>query len=330
MQRLGITIPLEGLSLPEQIKRFKELADYGYTDFWGAEASGAEGFMPMALAAQNTTETRLGTAIIPVFTRGPALLAMSAQTMSELAPNRFILGIGSSSDIIVSNWNSIPFERPYSRVRDTLRFLKSALQGTKVSEKYATFAVNGFRLSHKVPAGVKIPIYLGALKRRMLHLAGSEADGAILNFLTSSDVKLAISEIKDAAKSANRSIPEIVTRIFVIVSQDSDLSQKIGRMLLSAYLSVDVYKKMHVWFGREEQLTPVWNAWNEGDRQKALELMPAQVVNDIVINGSAEYCGEKILEYVENGVDTPVVALIPTGYDQFDAAKKIADSVLKN
>ncbi len=127
--RYGMTIPLDGVPLAEQRSWIEELAASGYTDLWTAEAGGTDGFTPLALASSWAPEARLGCAIFPAYTRGPALLAMSAASLASAAPGRFVLGIGSSSNVIVENWNGIPFEKPYQKTRDTLRFLRAAFSG---------------------------------------------------------------------------------------------------------------------------------------------------------------------------------------------------------
>ncbi len=96
----------------------------GYTDFWSGETNGPDGFTPLALSAAWTERARLGTGIVGVFQRGPALLAQEAAALADASDGRFVLGIGSSSDRIVEGWNGIPFERPLSKVRETLEFLR--------------------------------------------------------------------------------------------------------------------------------------------------------------------------------------------------------------
>ena len=150
MARYGMTIPLDGIPLAQQRDWIRELADLGYTDLWSAEAGASDGFTPLVLASQWAPEARLGCAIFPAYTRGPALLAMSAASLASAAPGRAVIGIGSSSNVIVEHWNGIPFEKPYQRVRDTVRFLRRALTGEKVSEDYETFSVKNFRLGAKV------------------------------------------------------------------------------------------------------------------------------------------------------------------------------------
>src|SRR6188474_377975 len=137
-KRPGMTVPLPG-PLHSHRDKLAELADLGYTDIWSSEADGADAFTPLALAAAWEPGLRLGTAIIPAYTRAPALLAQSVASLADAAPGRFAIGIGSSSNVIVERWNGVPFERPYQRVRDVVRFLRAALTGEKVTERYDSF-----------------------------------------------------------------------------------------------------------------------------------------------------------------------------------------------
>lgn len=308
MTRYGLTIPLDSLPLHGQRDDIARLADLGYTDVWSTEVDGADGFTPLTLASVWAPTMRLGTAIIPVSTRGPATLAQSAASLADCAPGRVAVGIGSSSDVIVERWNGIPFDRPYQRVRDTVRFLKAALSGEKVVETYDTFAVNGFRLRH--PPEERPVLLVAALREGMLRLAGREADGAIINWLSAEDVARVAPIVRDAAGGERR---EIVARIFVAPSTDADAVRAAGRMMITSYLNVPVYAAFHDWLGRGELLQPMWDAWKAGDRKAALAAVPDQVIDDLVLHGSPESCREQIARYVENGVTTPVLAVLPLG-----------------
>ena len=186
MQRYGITVPFDGIPLADQRELFAELFDLGYTDVWSSEVDGADGFTPLVLASVWAPTLRLGTAIAPVFTRGPATLAQCAASLAAAAPGRVAIGIGASSDVIVEHWNGLEFDRPLQRVRDTARFLRAALSGQKVSERYETFAVDSFRLSLVPDPPPRLLV--AALRPQMLRLAGRESDGAILNWLAPGDV----------------------------------------------------------------------------------------------------------------------------------------------
>ncbi len=317
MQRYGMTIPLSGVPLHEQRDWIAELQDLGYTDLWSSEGPSYDGFTPLALASTWAPRLRMGTAICPVFTRGPALLASSAAALADAAPGRFVLGIGASSDVIVERWNGIPFDRPYQRVRDTLLFLRAALRGEKVTEKYETFAVNGFRLAF--PLERPPPIMVAALREGMLRLAGKLGDGAILNWLSADDVRTVAPIVKQFGQDK-----EIVARLFVAPSSDRDAVHGVARMAAAAYLNVGVYAAFHDWLGRGDLLAATRRAWNEGDRKRALSEIPESVLDELIIHGPPEACREHIARYVENGVDTPVLMVMPVGGDLRQAVRDLA------
>jgi probable F420-dependent oxidoreductase len=297
------------------------LRELGYTDLWSAEVDGADGFTPLTLAAAWEPELNLGVAITPAYTRGPALLAQSVAAMADAAPGRFACGLGASSEVIVANWNGLAFENQFRRVRDTLRFLRQAFAGEKVTEEYETFKVRGFRLA-RIPEQLP-PIYLAALRPGMLHLAGREADGAILNWLSATDVATSVAEVEKAAAGSPR---EIVARIFVIVCEDADVARTVGRRMITAYLNVDAYAEFHRWLGRGPALEPMWNAWSAGDRKKALEVIPDELVDELVVHGSPAECRAHIQRYVDNGVTIPAPMVIPIGLDLAEAVAGLSPS----
>jgi probable F420-dependent oxidoreductase len=301
--RWGVTIPLLGTALPAQRKIIEELADLGYTDAWSAETNGTDAFTPLALASQWAPTLRLGPAIVPVYTRGPALLAQQAATLAQLAPGRFVMGIGTSSPAIVTRWNDIPFDEPYRRVRDTLRFLRRALTGEKVTEEYETFTVKGFKLDVALEAPP--PIVLAALRPGMLRLAAREADGAITNWLAPRDVR--------TVRATFGTDKELIARVFVCPTEDADEARRLGRWLIAAYMTVPVYAEFHRWLGRGDALAPMHEAWGAGDRKGALDRIPDEVVDDLIVHGSPARCRARVKEYVDNGLTTPVVMIVPGG-----------------
>ena len=319
MQRHGMTIPFDGVPLHAQRDHIVELADLGYTDVWSSEANGADAFTPLALASTWAPSLRLGTAIVPAFTRGPGLLAQSVGTLAQAAPGRFALGIGTSSNVIVEGWNGIPFDEPYKRTRDMVRFLRRALTGDKVTEEYATFSVRGFKLG--ILPEQPVPILVAALREGMLRLAGREGDGAIVNWLSADDVATVAPIVHAAGDGADK---EVVARIFVAPTDDADTVRGMGRYAVAAYLNVPVYAAFHEWLGRGEVLADMWRLWKEGDRKAALAAIPDSVVDDLIVWGPPEKCREHVQRYVDNGVTTPALALLPFGYDVRQAVRDLA------
>ena len=313
--RWGITLPLRNMPLTEQRDLVAALPDIGYTDAWSSEVNGTDAFTPLALAAQWTSGLRFGTAIAGIYNRGPALLAMNAATCAMLAPGRFVMGIGVSSPVIVEDWNGVPLDRPYQRARDTLRFLRAALAGEKVTAQYETFTVSGFRLDP--PPEQPPALALAALRPGMVRLAASLADGAITNWLSPADVP--------AVRAVAGPDCELTARLFVCPTGDAATARAIGRRLIAAYLTVPAYAAFHEWLGRGEILHPMQEAWAAGDRKRALDLIPDKLVDELVIHGEPAACRERVAEYRASGLDNPVIMVVPTpGVDEAQAVRQLA------
>lgn len=314
--RWGMSIPLEGVPLPRQADVCRELEDLGYTDLWTAEGMDTDGFTPLGVAAAVTTHAHLGIAIASAFTRGPALLAQTAATLAATAPGRFTLGLGASSHVLVRDWNGLDFDRPLSRCRDLLRFLRPALAGERVEADYDTFSVRGVRIGvvpEQPPA-----ILLAGLRGKMLELAGAESDGAIINWLSADDCDRVVPLVTASGPR------EVVARVLVAPTDDTDTARAIARRLITTYLNVPVYRAFHQWLGRDE-LEPMWRLWAAGERRAALEAVPDHVVDALVLHGHPEAIRDGILAYVEHGVTVPVANLLPVpGVDPRQAARDLA------
>lgn len=317
-----MTIPLAG-PLHTQRDRIVELADLGYTDVWSAESDGGDGLTPLALASVWEPRLRLGTAILPAYTRTPACMAQSAATMADAAPGRFVLGIGSSSNVIVERWNGVPFEQPYRRVRDMVRFLRDAFAGEKIDRAYDTFEIRGFRLGIRPEQQPQIVV--AALREGMLKMAGREADGAISNWLGAGDVPQVAAALREGAGGEDR---ELVARIFVCPSDNAEVVRANARRAIAAYMNVPVYAAFQEWLGRGDELAGMWAAWKAGDRKQALAEIPDSVVDDLVVHGTPEACRAKIGQYFDNGVATSALAILPfdPDLDQWDAVTSLAPS----
>ena len=202
----------------------------------------------------------------------------------------------------------MPFEEPYKKVRDVVRFLRDALSGEKVAKQYDTFEIQGFRLGIRPEQSP--PILVAALREGMLRLAGREADGVIINWLSATDVTTVTKVVNEAAGGADR---EVVARIFVCPSENTDVVRAGARRAIAAYLNVPVYAEFHRWLGRTELLQGMWDAWAAGDRAAALEAIPDEVVDELFVHGSPEQCRARIQQYFDNGVTTSSLAIM--GFD---------------
>lgn len=294
--RWGLTLPLPGVSLADQRAFVEQAEAAGYTDLWSGETAGPDGFTPLTLSAAYTERMRLGTGIVGVFQRGPALLAQEAAALADASGGRFVLGIGSSSDRIVEGWNGIPFEKPLSRVRATLDFLDTALAG----ERTAT----GFKLE-TAPAH-RVPVMLAALRGKMLQLAVDRAAGAFTNFLPLSGLPKVVAQLDDAPDDF-----ELLCRFFCIPGE-REQAEPLARFMFSSYITVPVYTAFYRWLGFGEQIDPMVAAWEAGDRQAAAAAAPWELIEDMFIFGTPEQMKERLGAFVAGGITLPILTMIVT------------------
>lgn len=308
-KRLALSMPLDGSTVPHQVALAQEAETLGYTDAWSLEVDGIDCFGALSQLGA-ATNMRLGTAIANVYTRGPATLAMTAAGAAELAPGRFILGIGSGSQPIVEQWNGGKFAKPATRVREMALFLRQALSGERVVFEGETFQVNGFRITR--PPAAAIPVYIAALRAGMLRVAGEVGDGAIINWLSADDCRKSVAVVRDAAEKAGRDpdAVEIVARLMVCVDPPSDEVDIMRRRHINGYLQVPVYKAFHEWLGRGDVLQPMWDAWANGDRRGAVAAVPADVLDDLLLWGAPAERRAAVQRYLDAGVDTAILHLI--------------------
>jgi probable F420-dependent oxidoreductase len=294
MQRWGLTLPLPGTPLADHEALVKRAEAAGFTDLWTGETNGPDGFTPLALSAAWTENMRLGTGVVGVFQRGPALLAQEASALADAAGGRFVLGIGSSSDRIVEGWNGIPFEKPLSRVRDTVEFLRTALDGERTS--------TGFKLE-TAPAQ-RVPIVLAALRGKMLDLAVERAEGAFSNFLPLGGLPKVTGQLDGAPDGF-----ELLCRFFCLPGE-REAVEPLARFMFASYATVPVYAAFFRWLGYAEKIDPMVSAWEAGDRQAAAAAAPWDVIEETFIFGTPEEMKERIGAFVDGGVTLPILLLV--------------------
>jgi len=301
--RYGMTIPLQQVPLLEQRTWIEGVRRAGFDDLWSSEAMHMDGFVPLALASQWVDDMRLGCACFPVQTRGPALLAQSAMTLSHAAPGRCVLGVGASSQPIVEFFNGIPFEKPYAAVRDTVRFLEKAFAGEVVDEEFETFQVQRFRLGAP-PAG-KLPVLVAGLREGMIRLGAREADGVILNMCTPEDVKKIVPLVRQFGPDK-----EIALRLTMCPTRDYDSAMSIAKRWAMQYVTVESYRSQQQWLGRGELIAEANERWSQGDRKGALASLPDEAVQAGWCVGSPEQVRARCREYEEAGLDTLILSYL--------------------
>jgi probable F420-dependent oxidoreductase len=287
--RVGVIAP-HAIPIHELPAFASELADLGYTDFWAGESDRADGITPLALVAATDTGLAMGTAIVPVFTRGRALLAQTAATLASAAPGRVTLGLGASSPAIVEGWNGVAFRDPLKRVRDTVRYLRDALRGERVD--------GGFRLGN-VPESPPA-LAIGALQPQMLRLAGQEGDGVVLTSLAAADVAPLLEQVEPS--TPDHAVIAWVTVCVIDDRAELDRALSIARRRVGRYLLTPTYARYHRGLGRGALLDRMGSNPDHA---------PESLIRDLVVLGSPDECRAQLRAFADAGVTTLLYEVLP-------------------
>jgi len=202
---MPIDIALTALAMPitELPAIAREAETRGYRTAWVGEASGAEAIVLSTLIATHTETLKIANGVIPVQTRTPIVYGQAAATLAHLAPGRFALGLGLSSEIIVGQWHGLPFTPSIQQMREAVQIIRMTAAGERVNLEGRFYRLKNFRLA--IPAPSPVPrIYLAALGPRMCELAGEVADGVLLNWIPPAAVPASLRHVEAGARRAGR------------------------------------------------------------------------------------------------------------------------------
>ncbi len=200
---VGVVAPgAEELSAAAYIELGRLVEHEGFHTFTIGEIAGYDAFAVLSAVAASTSRVRLGTGVIPIYTRAPVLAAMGFASLAASAPGRVVAGLGTGSHRIVEDWQGRTLDRPIETMRAYVAILRAALAGERVDLADGPLPVDGFRLQH--PPVPHIPVFIGAFKPRMLRLAGAIADGVILSLFPPDQLAPLIAEVRAGAEEAGR------------------------------------------------------------------------------------------------------------------------------
>ena len=322
-QRIALTLP-DARGVDPTLELAKWAEDEGYDDLWFADSSGVDALTTAAAVALKTERCRIGTAIIPVYSRTPAVLASTTHVLNKLSKGRFILGLGSSSQTMMENWHGQKFEKPLTRVKETTLLVKQMLTGEKSDFDGETVSSHGYR-QLPLPPGAQ-PVYMAALRGKMLEAAAEFSDGVIVNLFPKDAFPKMREHIRIGAERAGKKVEdvEVVCRHQVIVTDDKESARNLIRAAFAPYYATPVYNKFLAWSGYEEVAALIREGWAQKDRNKTTGALDDKLVDEIAILGTKEECQERIREYAEAGITTHIISCvspreIQATYDAFTA-----------
>lgn len=309
---LHVSLTVPGRTVPElaELAAFGE--ELGYTGAWAAEVAGPDAFVTATAAALRSRRIPVGVAVVPAYTRTATVLAMAAGSVGQALGGRtFRLGVGSSSQTIVEGWNGVPFERPLTRVGETVEAVRSALSGEGNYEG-ATVRMRRYRIGS--PPRGPVEIYVGALGPAMLRVAGRVADGVCLNLMPPRVVYRQLEEVREGARRAGRSLPQgfgVMARLQALVTDDLKNARRVLRQsILGPYLAQPVYNRFLEWMGYPEEAKAISAGWAARDREAVYRAIHDRLVDDLTLVGSASRVRDRLDEYAEAGITQAAISVL--------------------
>lgn len=322
---LGLTVPPADVTLGEIPDLVRRAEDLGYRSVWTWERDGWDAFALTGALSQATRRAELGVAIVSAFTRPPPLVAMGAAAAHHLSGGRFVLGLGASSSAITERWMGLPYDRPYQRVRDTLRAVRAILDGGKVSFQGEAIAVEGFRLG--VEPAPDLPIHLAALGPDMLALAGREADGVVLYMVPPDRIERVVEPARAAAAAAGRPAPTTVMSVPVVVGGDPAERRRALVDLGLAYARVPVYAAHLTRMGLRDDIDALVEKARATGTDGAADVVPDHLLDAFGVAGEARECREGLRRFLDGGLDRLHVYLMGCGPDRDERRRQVDEAL---
>ncbi|MFF4731194.1 LLM class flavin-dependent oxidoreductase [Streptomyces mirabilis] len=326
--RTSTTIEASGGSWPETVDFVIEAEKLGLDICWVAEAWGSEAPSPLGYLAARTERMLLGSGIIQLATRTPMAIARAAITLSQISQGRFLLGLGPSGPQVIEGLHGVPFDRPLSRMRETVEIVRQAAAGEKVLHAGREFQIplpggdaKPMRLSMR--AEHDIPIYLATLSPKMLQLTGEIADGWLGTSFVPEGAKEAYFDHLDAGLTASgrsRADFDICQGAEVAFAKDEDTLRTMvaGRKKELAFslggmgsASTNFYNNAYSRQGWADVAAEVRERWQAGDRDGAAELVTDEMVLGTTLIGTEDMVRDRLRVWRDAGVDT--VRFYPAG-----------------
>ncbi len=288
------------------------LADrLGYHSVWVPEGHGRELFTQLGAIAVTTSQIRLATGILPVFSRLPVMAAMSLATLDDLSTGRVIFGVGTGHRALTEQGYGTKYQLPLIAVQEFIEIVRRVLTGQAVHYRGQVFQVDAFELEFK-PAR-RVPIFVAALGTHMLRVASQVGDGVLLNWATPERVRWAVRHIRAAMAAVGRDPRTIQIACFVrtCVTDDPVRARSTLRRLIATYASLPAYARMWRHSGFAEEVRAIQKAWASGVDAAAASI-PDVMGGCLGLVGSAAVCREGLSRFRSAGVDIPIVYPFPT------------------
>ena len=330
MARLGIRIENDPrLSTDDLIAIACAAEAAGFESVWVPEGGGRDALSLLAALAGVTERVALGTGILPIFSRTPAVTAMSSAGMAAISSNRFVLGLGTGHQPVVTGTHGVPYSAPIRRMAETVTIVRGLLKGESVNAQGHHFNVTGARLG-RAARGVSVPIYVAALGPRMIGLAGRLADGVLLNWTAADHIVGSVATLRQAAEEAGRDPASVDTagyvRTAIAESADEGRIREHLQLQVAGYAGHRYYRQFFVSTGFGREMKESERALASGDREAAAAAVSTEMQDQVAVVGPPGKCRADIQRRREFGLDLPVLAPFAVDADAKSAYLRVIEA----
>ncbi len=328
--KLGVHIGYWGLGLTreDQLEIVQEAERIGYDSVWTAEAYGSDAATILGWIAGQTERIRIGSAILQMPGRSPAMTAMTAATLDQLSGGRMLLGIGSSGPQVSEGWHGVRFAHQLGRTREYIALVRKALARERLEfhgEHFELPLPDGPGKALKLTISTvqdPLPIYLAAIGPRNTALAGEIADGWLPTLLSPEALPDLRTSLEEGAARAGRSLDDfdIAPTVNVMITDDRDGARDATRPFVALYVGGMGSRKQNFYnalmrrYGFEEAAEKVQSLYLEGKKDEAAAALPVEFLDQIALIGPRDVVRERLRVYRDAGVGT--LGITPLAFDK--------------
>ena len=310
-EKIGVSLgPL--LSM-DDLLRCAKMADQqqNIDSLWIPESWGRESFSSLGAISQITKNVRLGTSIIGIYSRTPAITAMAATTLDMLSANRTVIGLGVSTPAIVENWHGVHFDMPARRMKEYIELVRLMTQGEKVNYSGKFFKINNFKMLHQ-PQRKHIPIFMAAVNKKMISIASDLADGILLYLRPFEELNKIAYELKQATKG--KAFEIACSFICAVSNKEPQKARDRAAVTLAFYVAVGkYYSNFLAENGFKAEVQEIIEEYKKSGAETAAKFVSDKMLSSLAICGSSEDCRESLSKFVSTGITLPILQFNPVG-----------------
>jgi alkanesulfonate monooxygenase SsuD/methylene tetrahydromethanopterin reductase-like flavin-dependent oxidoreductase (luciferase family) len=300
-----------GRSLDSALERVKRAEELGFDSVYTTHLAGRDSLAVLMAYASVTERVRLGTGVLPAFSRTPVATAQAAATVDEFSGGRMVLGIGASHKVTNENWFDTSIPKPVTQMREYAGILRAIFRGEQPPEG-EFFKTNFAFMGYEVRS--ELPIYLAGLSPRMLQLAGEVGDGVILWLCGPAYIRdVVVPAVREGRERAGKPLEgfDIVAAVPAALTDDRGGAYATLRRDLVTYMSLPFYRAMLERSGFAEEIAAFDAGMQGGEPERGLAAISDRMLGELFAIGSAEEVRAGVQRYLDAGASSPGAAAVP-------------------